>query len=173
MQPRSFLALAVIYSLTIHSVFAAEFGTRVVMKEKAEATFYVPTYIDGFGETELMVDTGAGYATINERTLQALERKGNASYVKELQGVLANGKELSVPVYAIAALNIGGNCRLRDVEVAVFPGDTRQILGLSALRKTAPFVFSVDPPTLVLSHCGTSSTTELELPAVSPLGAFD
>jgi hypothetical protein len=35
----------------------------------------------------------------------------------------------------------------------VFPARTRQILGLSALNKAAPFTFSVDPPSLVLSNC--------------------
>jgi hypothetical protein len=41
---------------------------------------------------------------------------------------------------------------LRDVETAVF--DTkRQILGLSVLNRAAPFIFSVDPPELVLSNC--------------------
>jgi hypothetical protein len=39
------------------------------------------------------------------------------------------------------------------VEAAVFPGKTRQILGLSALKKAAPFIFSMDPPNLVLSNC--------------------
>ena len=28
-----------------------------------------------------------------------------------------------------------------------------RILGLSALRQAAPFIFSMNPPTLVLSHC--------------------
>jgi predicted aspartyl protease len=171
MRPRSILAPFAVLLLTQNLVTAADFGTRITMKEKAAATFYVPTHIEGFGDTELMVDTGSGYVTINETTLQSLKRKGGARYVKQLQGVLANGSELAVPVYAIAALNIGGNCWLRDVEAAVFPGDARQILGLSALRKAAPFIFSVDPPSLVLSHCGASSTAAA--PGGVTLGAVD
>jgi len=58
-----------------------------------------------------------------------------------------------VPVYVIRSLTIGENCRLRNVEAAVFPGATRQILGLSALKKAAPFTFSFDPPHLTLSNC--------------------
>ena len=46
------------------------------------------------------------------------------------------------------------NAALDEVEAAVFAGTTRQILGLSGLRKVAPFVVSVDPPSLVLSNCG-------------------
>jgi hypothetical protein len=72
-----------------------------------------------------------------------------------LQGVLADGSELEVPVYAITRVGIGGSCWLHDVEAAVFPGTSRQILGLSALRKASPFIFSVTPPALVLSRCRT------------------
>ena len=50
-------------------------------------------------------------------------------------------------------MNIGGQCPLEDIEVAVFPGNTRQILGLSTLRQASPFIFSMDPPQLVLSNC--------------------
>jgi len=39
------------------------------------------------------------------------------------------------------------------VEAVVFPGKTRQILGLSALRQAAPLIFSLNPPKLVLSNC--------------------
>ena len=35
----------------------------------------------------------------------------------------------------------------------MFPGKTRQILGLSALRQAAPFIFSMNPPKLVLCNC--------------------
>ena len=76
------------------------------------------------------------------------------SYIKQLQGTMADGSTREVPVYAIRRMSIGGDCWLYDVEAAVFPGDSRQILGLSALRKAAPFIFSVDPPTLSLSGCG-------------------
>jgi predicted aspartyl protease len=172
MRPGSFLAPFAAILLAVNCVSAADFGTRISMKEKAAATFYVATHIEGFGDAELMVDTGSGYVTINERTLEILKRRGSARYVKKLQGVLANGSEMAVPVYAIAALNIGGTCQLHDVEAAVFPGDARQILGLSALRKAAPFIFSVDPPSLVLSHCG-AAAAPMEAPAAVTLGAAD
>ena len=133
---------------------AADFATRVVMEEKSAATFYVSAQLAGYGSVELMVDTGSGYMTINETTLDALRREGTARYVKQLQGVLADGSELEVPVYAITRVGIGGSCWLHDVEAAVFPGTSRQILGLSALRKASPFIFSVTPPALMLSRCG-------------------
>lgn len=130
-----------------------EFDVRVPMQEKSAATFYVNAEIDGYGDSEFMVDTGSGYMTINETTLAALVENKQAEYLKDLSGILANGERMIVPVYRINRMAIGGTCEIRDVEAAVFPGNTRQILGLSALTRTAPFIFSTDPAELVLT-CG-------------------
>jgi predicted aspartyl protease len=149
------------------AAWADDPGIRVAMQEKSAVTFYVPGKIPGYGAVEFMVDTGSGYMTINEQTLEVLEREGNVRYIKQLRGILADGSELEVPVYSIERISIGGNCWLEDVEAAVFPGTSRQILGLSALRKAAPFVFSVDPPALTLSRCGTLPETDADRPALT------
>jgi hypothetical protein len=47
----------------------------------------------------------------------------------------------TVPIYRLAAITIGNDCHFHNVEAAVFPGDTRNILGLSALNKACPFFF--------------------------------
>ena len=149
----SILALAITLTLNQSPAWGEDFTTQVSMHEKSAATFYVPGEIAGYGRVELMVDTGSGYMTINEQTLDVLKREGGVHYVKQLRGILADGSDIMVPVYKIIRMSIGDNCWLRDVEAAVFPGNSRQILGLSALRKAAPFIFSVDPPTLALSQC--------------------
>lgn len=100
-----------------------------------------------------MVDTGSGYTTINEVTLEELKRTKQAEYLRDLIGILANGAKMVVPVYRLASLNIGGGCHLSNIEAAVFPGKTRQILGLSALKQAGPFIFSFEPPRLMLSNC--------------------
>jgi predicted aspartyl protease len=158
------LALALTASLSLSTAWGQQFSTRVSMQEKSAATFYVPGEIAGYGSVELMVDTGSGYMTINEHTLEVLKRRGSARYVKQLRGVLADGAEMVVPVYAIARMSIGCNCWLHDVEAAVFPGKSRQILGLSALRKASPFIFSVDPPALQLSGCDNPPAAETREP---------
>ncbi|MEE9494202.1 MAG: retropepsin-like aspartic protease [Gammaproteobacteria bacterium] len=155
-----FLAATLVSITTITR--AAEFDSTIPMQEKGAATFYVPTQVSGLQTTEFMVDTGSGYTTINEETLASLQLQDNAVYVKKLQGILANGERIVVPVYLIRQLTIGGQCELHDIEVAVFPGKTRQILGLSTLRKTAPFIFSMDPPQLILSHCSDRKTVNIE-----------
>ncbi len=127
--------------------------TSVMMTTHGAATYYVKGEILGLGSVEMMVDTGSGYSTINEQTLSVLKQNGTAKYVKDLIGVLANGDKMRVKVYRLSAINIGEQCWLHDVDAAVFPGKTRQILGLSALRKTSPFMFSMEPPELILSNC--------------------
>ena len=139
--------------LSLALSYANATGTIVPMVAKTSKTFYVSGQLSGIETTDFMVDTGSGYLTINEMTLQALQAKGTAQYLRDMTGVLANGDELVVPVYLLSAINIGGRCQLTDVEAAVFPGETRQILGMSALKKASPFLFSVDPPLLQLSNC--------------------
>ncbi len=159
------MALMLIAAAT-SGVTAADFGHRVTMSQQSAATFYVPGEIAGVGPVEFLVDTGSGYMVINQRTLDALASTGAARYVKPLRGILADGSTREVPVYALARMRIG-DCWLSDVEAAVFPGESRQILGLSALRKAAPFIFSVDPPALSLSGCETAELSPAVAAAVA------
>jgi predicted aspartyl protease len=147
-------------------MLADDFDVTVPMHDKGRATYYVNAQIADLGASEFMVDTGSGYLTINEQTLKALLERGQAQYVKDLRAVLANGAELVIPVYAINEFRLG-TCTLRNVEAAVFPAHTRQILGLSALNKAAPFIFSVDPPKLVLSNCAGRRDAVLAQPALA------
>ena len=136
---------------------AAQFGTTVPMSKKGTATYYVPVEFDGLVGKDLMIDTGSDYVTINEATLELLKSRGKADYVKKVGGILANGANIVVPIYRIANLNIGCCCIVHDVEAAVFEGTERQILGLSALKKVAPFALSVNPAHLILSDCNAHS----------------
>jgi predicted aspartyl protease len=132
---------------------AADFGTIIPMNRKGTATYYISGNIPGFGDVEMMVDTGAGFMTINEDTLAVLRQSGDIEYVKKLTGMMADGSRRTIPVYRLAQVTLGQDCVLHDVEAAVFPRSTRLILGLSALEKAAPFVFSTNPPSLGLSNC--------------------
>ncbi len=137
---------------------ASDFGFDVPMYLKGANTFYISGRIGNMPPSDFMVDTGSSYMTINEETLANLKLTEEAVYLRDLNGVLANGDRMRVPVYSVSSVQLGENCRLEAVEVAVFPGKTRQILGLSVLLKAAPFVFSTDPPQLQLSNCGISET---------------
>lgn len=144
------LALAVAAA----DAYAARFDHKIPMRQTQASTFYVGGYVSGLGEVDMMVDTGSSYTTINEEALKVLQENGAATYVRDLAGIMADGTRKIVPIYRIENMSIGNRCTLRNVEAAVFPGDTRYILGLSALKLAAPFVFSMEPPTLLLSNCG-------------------
>jgi len=42
---------------------------------------------------------------------------------------------------------------VRDVEVAVIPGNVRPILGMSILSRLSPFTFSAEPAEIGLAQC--------------------
>lgn len=142
---------------TAQATQSVQFDTTVPMSKKGTSTYYVPVEFDGLARNELMVDTGSDYVTINEATFDLLKARGKVDYVKQVGGIMADGSDIIVPVYRIANLNIGCCCIVHDVEAAVFKGIERQILGLSALKKVAPFALSVDPAHLILSDCKTHS----------------
>lgn len=136
---------------------AAEFDVTIPMHQKSASTYYVKGAIGGLGAVELLVDTGSSYLAIDEASLQALMDKGMATYVRDRTGQFADGRRRMIPFYRIAEITIGDGCQLRDIEAAVLPGETRYILGLSALNQASPFIFSTAPPVLMLSHCQQSA----------------
>jgi len=150
-------SVAWLFALLTTSAVVAEDFRVIPMNQKQLATYYIEASMLGSGNVEFMVDTGAGYTTINDYTLQQLLLADNAVYVGELTGVMADGTRHQLPIYRIKRLVLGTNCVLDNIEAAVFPEKTRMLLGLSALEKAAPFMFSTNPPSLSLSNCGTIS----------------
>ena len=148
-------ALTVIFCAVPGLTAAAPFGDRIPIFQRGASTFYVEGHIEGVGTAPLLVDTGSGYTAIDRGTFHALDALGNVAYVKQLQGVMADGTKKIVPIYRIPGIHLGGSCFIEDLEVAVFPHKTRLILGLNALRKVAPFAFSLEQtsPSLLLSNC--------------------
>ena len=151
----TFRLMFALFGVSLVSPAGAESFKSIPMNQKQLATYYIEANMHGSGAVEFMVDTGAGYTTINEDTLALLKAAGNAEYIGELTGVMADGSQHRLPVYLIRSLVLGKDCVLSNVEAAVFPQNTRMLLGLTALEKAAPFVFSTNPPLLSLSNCGT------------------
>lgn len=125
----------------------------IAMRVSAAGTFYIPVYLQGLQQMDFLVDTGSSHTVINERTLAVLQANGQAKYAAQISGTTADGVTRNIPLYTLQAIDIGHNCVLRNVEVAVFPGETRQILGLSTLSKVGSLVFSMSPPALQLANC--------------------
>lgn len=150
---RGILAFVLLTSWTLGSSWVGDFSTRIPARIKGTATYYVLGHIQGYGQAEFLVDTGSAYVSLNAGIVQGLEKSSQAIYVKDIVGVLADGTGVRIPIYRIPTLTLGGSCTISDIEAAVLPGDTRNILGLNALKRAAPFGLSLDPPQLLLSTC--------------------
>lgn len=132
---------------------AERFSYTADMHRVDSGNYYVHGSFGPGVETDLLVDTGSGYVALTRSTFARIKDLPGVTYLRDIAGSMANGKVLNVPVYRVASLKVGTSCVLTDVEVAVMPGGTRDILGLSALRKAEPFAMQLEPPVLYLSSC--------------------
>ena len=136
---------------------AGPFGTSVEMHQHSSGNVYVTGYFNGDIATEFLVDTGSGYVTISTSTYRKISKKVDTQYLRTIRGALANDKVIKLAIYRVAHLSIGSQCDLFDVEVAVMPGESVNILGINALQQKQPFALQFDPPQLLLSNCGSLS----------------
>ncbi|HKK23797.1 MAG TPA: retropepsin-like aspartic protease [Pseudohaliea sp.] len=150
-QPRQLLAL--IASLCVVSAVAAQdMGLEVPLEQAPGGSLYVDAEAGGVSAS-FLVDTGAGLVTVSEALFERLRRKGAVREVRRVAARLANNRLQALTVYEVAHFRIGEHCELGPVEVAVMPGAGRNLLGLSALGRAAPFTVSMAPPALLLSGC--------------------
>jgi predicted aspartyl protease len=148
------LTTALVGASLLSAADAAERFTHTAEMHRVESGNYYVQGIFGTGvETDLLVDTGSGYVALTRATFTRIKDLPGVTYLRNISGSMANGKQLNVPVYRVASLKLGESCVLTDVEVAVMPGATRDILGLSALRKVEPFALQLEPPVLYLTSC--------------------
>jgi predicted aspartyl protease len=142
-----FLLLA--YSTLCH---ASNFQ-NIQIHQYSTSTYYVDVSVGEQQAEPFLIDTGASHVTVTNEIIEQLAKQGKAVYLRHLSAVLADGTSIDIPVYRVTTLRVGDMCAFQDVEVAVVPDGTRCVLGLSALKHAAPFVFSVDPPQLQVSNC--------------------
>lgn len=131
------------------------------LERRSAGTVYLPAEIPGYGPVQLLVDTGSSYFVIGEAMYAQLERAGAARYSRDLTGLMADGSRKTVPLYRIAELRLGDDCRLMDIEAAVIAGNLRPILGMNVLEKIAPFTLALDPPSLRFSRCEGAAPADL------------
>ncbi|MCK9606776.1 MAG: retroviral-like aspartic protease family protein [Methylomonas sp.] len=147
------IILMIIGLMPLGSSLASDIDEPVAMRVSEAGTYYIPVQINGMEQMDFLVDTGSSHTIINEKTLAILKANGQAKYATQIKGVTADGSVKIVSLYTIQSIDIGRNCVLKNVDVAVFPGENRQILGISALSKVSSVVFSMSPPSLQLSNC--------------------
>ncbi|MBW2939716.1 retropepsin-like aspartic protease family protein [Zhongshania aquimaris] len=129
-------------------------ATEIQLVEKDTDVFYLEAKLGNSAASEFLFDTGSGYLAINVKVLDRLKSEGDAQYRRSIRARLASGAINSLAVYSIASLDLGGGCVLHDVEAAILPGSTRNILGMNVLKMVDSFSVSFKPAKLVLSGCG-------------------
>lgn len=132
---------------------ALDFDHQVPLATSPGGSFYVTSSVAGI-EAEFLVDTGAGYVTVDGTLFRALRAAGAVREVRRVAARLANGTLKPVTVYEVEHFVIGDGCDVGPVEVAVLDGAGRNLLGLSALTRAAPFAIHTAPPALALTGCG-------------------
>ena len=170
--------LSIIMALWLSSGLAENLKKyQIPMQSQGSKTLYVQSTIQGYGQSMLLVDTGSGHSVINEKTLTSLKSSGDAKFLRNLQGIMADGRTRIIPLYRISSITIGDNCIIRNIDAAVLPNNSRQILGISTLQKAAPFGMSFNPPVLSLSNCESSAVktaseeSTFEAPIITPVNS--
>ena len=137
--------------LSVNS-FAEELGHTVSLARSGAGGMYVNAQIAGV-EADFLVDTGADLVTVTEELFNHIKKTGEVREVRRVAARMANNRLQVMTVYEVAGLMVGDTCELGPVEVAVMKGAGRNLLGLSALSRGAPFTLSIAPPTLVFDTC--------------------
>jgi hypothetical protein len=128
------------------------FAREVVLERAASGSLYVQASTAGV-EASFLVDTGAGLVTVQRGLFEKMRRSGEVREVRRVAARLANNRLKPMTVYEVAEFRIGGSCNLGPVEIAVMEQGGRNLLGLSALGRAAPFTIHTSPPALVLNGC--------------------
>ena len=148
-----FVALGVCITMCFCSAVKAEFEYKIPMQQHDSGNYYLSARLNGVVQAEFLLDTGAGFVTINRDALRALKKERDIEKVNRVAMRMANGALQAVDVYRVDVLELGDGCDVGPIDVAVIPGSTRNILGINALAKAAPFAVYVSSPTLAVSAC--------------------
>ena len=129
------------------------FHHEIAMTARDSGNYYISARLETGEATDMLVDTGSGLVALSKTTFRPLKSLPSTTFVRHTHATLASGRSTRLAIYRIRQLTLGENCVVRDLEVAVLPGNANNILGLSALRQVQPFAMSFEPPALLLSHC--------------------
>ncbi|MFK7863853.1 MAG: retroviral-like aspartic protease family protein [Pseudohongiellaceae bacterium] len=158
-----------ICALLSSSLQAAEFDSKIAMSQAASGNFYVKGRFGEEDSASFLVDTGSGLVVLSEKTFNSLAIMDAKKPISRKAARLADGRTKAINIYSVEQLVLGDNCSLGPLEVAVIPGGTRNILGLSALNQAAPFAIYTSPPTLALTGC----SIDVLSPQYSLIGSLD
>lgn len=128
----------------------------IALSRQGTGTLYVEATINNALSASFLVDTGSGLVTLNKKTFSALTRNAKVTSMGYIAARMANGQIQKLQRFSVSSINVGGNCDLGAVEVAVIPSGAN-ILGINALLKAGPFTISANE--LTLTGCKSKSST--------------
>ncbi len=130
---------------------------RVDLAQSGAGSLTIAAEIAGV-PARFIVDTGAGMVTVDRSLFKQMRRGGDIREVKRVAARLANNRLQMMTVYEVSHFRVGDTCDLGPIEVAVMEGAGRNLMGLSALGRAAPFTIHTSPPSITLSGCGSAPT---------------
>ena len=160
------LLLAVATSLVASTLVHPEANAQPAMEIPLEATgggaYELTLSVAGNPDFEaaFLLDTGAAMVTVSEGLYRQLKKVTETRQLRTVAGRMADGRYKQFPVYEIKGLTLGDSCDLQTLEVLVVGGKGRNLLGLNALERVAPFTMSLAPPALLISGCNAPVLTE-------------
>jgi predicted aspartyl protease len=143
----------IITGLLMPCAAIADFDVLVPMSDSGSGNFSVSASFGTDAAAEFLVDTGAGLTTISSSLFHSLQRTRHLEPIRRVAARLADGRLRALDVYQIDDFRLGEHCSLGAIEVAVMANDGRNILGMSALAKTAPFGLHLTPAALAVTRC--------------------
>ena len=144
------IASALLLCLAASAIHAGDLDNLALRTSEA-GTYYLAGSIDSLVHTEFLVDTGAGYVSLSDKTFRTISEIESTILLRHINARMANGRIVTVPVYQVEELALSENCVLRNIEVTVVKNSDRDILGLNAIRALQPVTLQLDPPVLSVS----------------------
>ena len=133
------------------NVSAEDFDAEFSLEQHESGGLYLHAEVATGVDAEFLLDTGASMVTVTEEVLSAAKSRGEAHHAGAIAARLANGRLQKMEVWELDHLRLGA-CDVGPVEVAVVPKG-RNILGLNALSRMAPFAIHLSPLKLAVSGC--------------------
>ena len=137
------------------SAFAGLFQRTVPLQPSGSGSFTVTATLAGV-EADFLLDTGASMVTLTRDVFEQVRARGGVSEAGQVAARTASGRLETLYTYRVEKFTLG-ECQLGPLEVAVLKRGGRNLLGMSALSRSAPFAVSTTPPALGLSHCGSEN----------------
>lgn len=144
-------ALTAAISVAALSPVSADFDAELDLEQHDSGGLYLSAEVASGVDAPFLLDTGASMVTLTRELINAARAQGGAHPAGAIAARLANGRLQKMDVWQLDHLWVGG-CDVGPLEVAVVPNG-RNILGLNALSRMAPFAIHLSPLKLKVSGC--------------------